>query len=327
MTKKKTILTTRQLLYILSTLLLLAACSNDEGGTNVDNNGRVPLRIASGIVITPNSTTRAADDAWTIGDSIGLYAVTSYTTTPITDGSNVRYNATVTAATGGIDYKDFTPASMPVYMPTDGSAIDVYAYYPYASSATDATQVPISVADQTTPSAIDFMTTGKVSTTTHDGSTVITKANPTCELLFAHRLVKMQFNLKPGDGMETGDITNATVSVKIGNQPTTATYNIYTDAISIAAGSSDITPIAMATAATGYEKSFECIVLPNGTNNTAADRTVTITVQYQNETQTYDYTFTIGSGTSLVAGNRYVYNVTVNGYGIVVNDEKFTEQW
>lgn len=331
----KNITTTRYLSFILPTLLLIAACSNDEGDATV-NNGRVPLRIASSITVEQSVTTRAANSAWEDADQIGIFCTTGGTTTTYTDHASTpttcnnllyTFNDGTNYETSGSDYRAFTGTT--VYLPANGANIDVYAYYPYSAGATTPTAVPINVAtaNQTSQKAIDFMRAAVADRNTNDN---------TAELLFTHKLVKLQFNLKRGRDMLEHEIENATVSVKINNQPTAATYNIYDDAISITAGSNDITAVLMGTAATGYEKSFECIVLPNKmtalgdvlANNTLTNRTVTITIQYAGETQTFDYTFTIGNTTSLVSGNKYTYNVTVNGYSIVVNTTNtYTEQW
>lgn len=327
------------------TLLLFAACSKEEGDANVKDDERVPLRIVSNIVVEQSARTRAFNSEWEDNDAIGVYA--SMTAPPsdyseLTNGSGV--NRLYTIETGAetkpddYSYQLFEPTEG-VYPPINGDPIHVFAYYPYKNTATDYTAVPINIADQNTPakqSAVDFMTTGVVSATTHGGSTPISSENPSCELLFTHRLVKLQFNLKKGDELLAGEISGATaLSIKIDHQPTAATYNIFTNDISITEGSTEITAAPMATAETGYEKSFEAIVMPNKmtaeggelANNELTDRTVTITITYASDNQTFSYKFTIGNTTSFVSGNKYVYNVTVNGYSIVVNPLKFTEQW
>lgn len=314
----------------------MAACSNDEGDATV-NNGRVPLRIVSSISVEQSVTTRAANSAWEAADQIGIYCTTDNTTTTYADVTpttcnNLPYtfNDGENYETSGTNYRAFTGTT--VYLPADGTNIDVYAYYPYSAGATTPTAVPVNVSDQSSQKAIDFMRAAVADRNAN---------NNTAELTFQHKLVKLQFNLKQGTDMLSDEIinafTNGKLSVAIGGQPTAATYNIYTDVLSITAGSTGITATAMTDAATGYDKSFEAIVLPNKmtaegdelANNTAADRTVTIiigTTQHPSGPN-YTFTFTIPGGTTFIAGNKYTYNVTVNTTSIQVNPAKYTEQW
>lgn len=289
--------------FLAASAALMAACSsNSEESVNQS----VALRIASSIDVSEQAVTRAANDAWEAGDAIGLYAVKTGTTTAITGGENVEFTTSVSASTNnGADFKSFT-ATTPVYLPADGSAIDVYAYYPRQASVTPAAQA-IDVSDQTSQAAIDWMTTGKTDKTTQGGSTDITKANPTVQLLFAHRLVKLQFNLVHGTGMTAADITSPTLSIAGLN--TKANLNLYTGAVSDLGTPAAIAPVAMSAPAAGFDASLEAIILPYTTTGTHA---VTLTLG------SATYTFNIESGKAFAAGNKYIYNVTVNATGLTV---------
>ena len=327
----------------------MAACSNDEGDATVDNE-RVPLRIVSSISVEQSVTTRAANSAWEAADQIGIFCTEDnntaniYTDVTPTTCNNLPYifDDGTNYETSGTNYRAFTGTT--VYLPANGTNIDVYAYYPYKAQDSNSdgiddlspTAVPINVATQTWQKAIDFMRAAVADRNTN---------NNTAELTFQHKLVKLQFNLKQGTDMLPDEIinafTNGNLSVAIGGQPTAATYNIYTDVLSITAGSTGITATAMTDAATGYDKSFEAIVLPNKmtaegdelANNTAADRTVTIIIgttgghPLATPGPNYTFTFTIPGGTTFIAGNKYTYNVTVNTTSIQVNPAKYTEQW
>lgn len=312
----------KKYLFLSLAALLFAACSNDS--ENVDD-ALVPLHITGTLGVETHTGTRAYDTSWETGDAIGVYATATGTTTAIAstyNGSNTQYTLsgsagdTYNTSTTSYTYISFS-AMTPVYLPSDGSAIDVYAYYPYSSSATTPTAVPVDVSTQTTQNSIDLMR-ASATKTTQGGSTTITKANHTCELLFAHKLCKLQFNIKAGTGMAATDITGNTVDVKISGQETQGTYNIYTDALTITDGHvADITALGMTSAATGYDKSFEAIILPNGTNNEAAARTVTITIGTATYTCSIPTTGT-GSIASFTAGNKYEINITVNISGLTL---------
>lgn len=310
----------KKLLLIPVAAMLFAACSNENEPEPVDN-GPVPLQISVGnLDVKTEVATRAAGDAWTSGNGIGVYAVTTSTTTPITDGANVRYNSSVTASTSnGTDFKLFNAASSPIYLPANGTAIDVFAYYPYQTPLADPTAVGINVSTQTDAAAIaaiDFMTTGREAHTTHGGSETIKKNTPTCQLLFAHKFVKLVFNLRAGTGMSSSDITSASpCSVSITGQKTGGTYNIYTDALTYTGSQTTIVSTATQDAKVDFDKAIQLIVLPtDDTNNPKSDRTVTITLG------TATYTFVISDSdaepdpyvTAFEAGKEYTFDVTIN---------------
>lgn len=323
----------KKILILLTITLLLAACSSDSDPAVTNDGRRVPLQVTGYIADTPLGITRAAGSAWEADDQIGVYAVESNTTTPIEDGSNVCYSTSSGGETSGTLYLPFTTTT-PIILPSSGN-IDVYGYYPYSAKKKDGTtnfdpeHVEIDVSTQTVQKNIDLMTTGKVSTSTYGGSTPINSANSTCQLLFQHRLTKLVFNLDLSEM-----VSYSTTSLTIGSQKTTATYDIYDNELTYSSGVANqaVSAVALATANSGYDKTFEAIVLPNETsNNPATDRTVTIVVDGRS------YTFTIAasgadSSTKVVtssfdAGKKYVYNVKVYPFTIEVNTDKYTEQW
>lgn len=309
----------KKILILLTITLLLAACSSDSDPAVTNDGRRVPLQVTGYIAYTPLGITRAAGSAWEADDQIGVYAVESNTTKPIEDGSNVCYSTSSGGETSGTLYLPFTTTT-PIILPSSGN-IDVYGYYPYSAKKKDGTtnfdpeHVEIDVSTQ----SIDLMTTDKVSTTTHGGTTPISISNPSCELLFQHRLTKLVFNLNLS---EMGTVS--TTSLTIGSQKTTATYDIYDNELTYSSGVANqpVSAVALANANSGYDKTFEAIVLPNETsNNPATDRTVTIVVDGRS------YTFTIGNATSFDVGHKYVYNVKVYPFTIEVNPQNYTEQW
>ena len=156
----------------------------------------------------------------------------------------------------------------------------------------------------------------------------VNNSSTAIRLLFYHRLVKLVFNLKQGDGLlpdELQDASSVYLTMSIDHQPIEAKYDIYNDAFEITPGNNTIYPVVLPSAPVGYVSSFEAIVLPNGTNNPASsDRTVTIEF-YQKDTDPIVNKFTIG--TTFETGHKYTYNVTVNAVSVTVDSEKYTEQW
>ncbi len=306
---------------------LLAACSsNDDELTRADNGRRVPLEIVAGIDVQAKGITRAAETSWEVDDKIGVY-MTSYRTFNIfTDGDGTRGENLEYTYGDGTNYETwiandhvyrlFIPSSKNVYL--SSTSIDVYGYYPYKTPLANPRDYAIDVSNQTDQKALDFMTAK------HDN---INNTYNAIELLFQHRLVKLVFNLRQGDGLLTDELANATFhEFSIDKQPTTASYNIFTSTLSIVASSSNISPVKKESPTPGYDLTYEAIILPNGENNAASNRTVTITF-YKNADDKVTNTFIIDNETAFEEGCKYVYNVTVNATSITVDPEKFTDQW
>lgn len=315
----------KRLFYILTSMTLLVACNkDDENQSTTGNDKRVSLEIAANIGMQAEGTTRAAETHWDEGDQIGVYVQkkdgTIFVDDASTAGENLLYtfNDGTNYETNGSTYRLFA-ASKKIYLSSD--PVDVYGYYPYnASASLDPTAIPISVEDQSSQERIDFMRARKAN---------VNNGNVSIELLFYHRLVKLVFNLKQGEGLLPDELADATyLGVTISNQPYEATYNVYTDAFTFTQGHSNniIYPVRAASATTGYVRTFEAIVLPNGPNNLQVDRTVTITF-YRKSEDTIVNTFKIPTATNFVSGNKYTFNVTVNATSIDVDPLKFAEQW
>jgi len=313
----------KKLLIFAMSALVLGACSSDKdddvsnGGNNgnPDSQGRVALQISGGIdvKVTSNAKTRAYDDSWTASDAIGVYALT-HEDTPSSysiitaGGTNVAYTADAAANTNnGSTFQSFT-ATTPLYLPTDGSRIDVYAYYPRQESPTPTGQtVTFTTQDST---ALDWMITGQTQYTTRTGSTTITKANNSCQLLFAHKFCKLQFNIVHGTGLTATNITGGSPSLTIADMPSSAKLHLFSGAVSDVSGTlNTITAQKIEPCHTSYDAAFSAIIPPH---TTAAVRTVTLTIN------TVNYTFTIPANYTFASGNRYIWNVTVNSNGLTV---------
>lgn len=304
---------------------LVAGCSSNQDEPETADNRKTELRIVAGIDMQAEaqarSKTRAVETAWEENDKIGVYITGRNNTTIYEEGGVTAANLEYTFDDGtnyetyGNTYRLFTPTTR-IYLPS--SSVDLYGYYPYTSAEVEPTAFPIDVSIQTSQKAIDFMRakTGNVS-----------NENTRVEMLFYHRLVKLVFNLKQGEGLLPDELKDATsLTMKIGGQPVEATYNIYTDAFIIEPSSNDIIPVRASSAPTGYVRTFEAIVLPNGGNNPAGPRTVTITF-YRKKEDTIVNTFIIPEATYFTSGYKYTFNVTVNATSIQVDPLKYTEQW
>ena len=224
----------------LFALALLAgamiSCSTDDTASSTPN-GKVAVQFTGGI----NVNTRAAGEAWTNGDRIGIFMTGKNQTlsvNAIKEGvDNVCYQTD-----GG---KSFSPISggKTICFPIDGD-VDFYSYYP--QTTVNEYKVALNVADQKSQEAIDFM---------YAKTTGCNKATPQVNLRFSHMLSNLILNVKPGNGLTQDDLNKLTVTIK--DQNTTATFNLADGVIS---GEGNPADIEMKAVQVG--KRYEAILLP-----------------------------------------------------------------
>lgn len=264
---------------LLAAAFTLTACTNDDIPTQ-DN--RVALQVTSGI------QSRAYDNQWEAGDRIGIYAFTEGTTTVADGYANIPY----ITQTSDADCT-FAPGGTTIYLPTNGDARDIVAYYPYKQLSGD--EYEVNVTDQSSQKDIDLMA---ASTQTAD------RTDPTVEFSFVHKLSKVEITLQPGSGMTDDDLKGLTVSLT--GQQTAGTFDVTQPASAVTVTTGTATPIALLTNAEG---SFaEGIVLPSDDYNgmsleiTLADGESVFTWPLSNATKSQKFE----------AGKKYLYTINVN---------------
>ncbi len=222
-------------------LLFLASCATESSTT-----GAIDSTAPVAVTFTAASITRMADNTWEESDQIGI-TMTTNGTTELADGD--YYNVLYTADAAGVS-GTFTAADETIYFPTDGSLVDFYAYYPYATLDAD-NNIEVDVSSQI------FTDIDIVAAT----ATAKSKTSPTVKFTddgavdesFKHQLSKLTLTLKAGDGIT--DLAGLTTTIK--GQYTTAKYNLYTGEIS---GEGDIAEITAVTTSDG--SMVEAILIP-----------------------------------------------------------------
>lgn len=202
-------------------LPLLAACDDKNNDSPTD---RIPLSI------TVEVNVHAAEWIWHQGDAIGLYTLNIGTANVYDNQANFKYTNTAVDGTTA----NFSPVNVEntAYYPTDGSKIDVLAYYPAGqASEASSTQIAVNTSNQTNLAAIDLMTAAKVTGKSQDA--------PAVALEFEHRLTKLSITLARGAGAEDFDLSNARISVS--GTPTSAVYDLYTQSFASFGSKADIT--------------------------------------------------------------------------------------
>lgn len=192
--------------------------------------------------------------------------------------SNIKFTA------DGTTSQTWTGSSNILLSATPGN---VYAYYPYSSSVTDITAVPVETGTQT-----DYMYATEV--------TGVYDAESEVDITMNHALSAIRFALKKGTYTGTGTVTS--VSVTSTATATSATMNSKTGVLSSFSGSGNEISVTKGISLTTSEQNADVIVVPTGTN-------AALTLKVVIDGKTYSVNT---DALTLTKGNIYKYTVTVN---------------
>ena len=192
--------------------------------------------------------------------------------------SNIKFTA------DGTTSQTWTGSSNILLSATPGN---VYAYYPYSSSVTDITAVPVETGTQT-----DYMYATEV--------TGVYDAESEVDITMNHALSAIRFALKKGTYTGTGTVTS--VSVTSTATATGATMNSKTGVLSSFSGSGNEISVTKGISLTTSEQNADVIVVPTGTN-------AALTLKVVIDGKTYSVNT---DALTLTKGNIYKYTVTVN---------------
>ena len=335
------------IVLLLTSAAILAACDAKEMVTPdgpVPVRDKVPLQIVSGI----GSTTRAFDSSWDATDSIGVFTTVAGSGTITMSGTyndeNIRYDIASAAETYNESaeegernkYKGFAPHSegSQIYLPADGSNVDVYAYYPWTNGVTASSPLAISIPTSQTlanQKKTDVLMAETLTDLTNNKP--INIDHPSVSLLFRHILSKVIIKVKVGTGYGETDLKDR-IDVKITGQPINATFQPVGQSFAITTLTEDFTdiipyeipkPVGVETPDPDYDSSvlytYRAILLPNdNTTNPASNtnRKIVFTVG-DKETPgaaqiTYDYDIT----TNFVENQQITFTLTLAATGITV---------
>lgn len=265
---------TNKFFYLAAVAALsLTACSSDDTMMDQEQGAKVPVQLKAQIL---DASTRAAtnlNEGSLASGNVGVFLSGDYTK---------KY--TYTAGTGGT----LTPSGDVAYYPTDGSAIDIVAVYPETSFSNAASTTEFTVAaDQSTDGAYvasDLLwakASGKKNT---DGAVTMS---------FQHKMAKIIVDVTLGDGLSGAAIGNITLN------------NIKP--------SVDFTP---STGVVSEAKGTAGDIIIGGDNNAAVVPAQEIAANTQflsiEVTGVGTAVYKFSSAKTLVAGNYYQLNITVN---------------
>lgn len=313
----------RPLILVLP-VALFVACQQGDADSAETQEQQVPLRLTSGI---STLVTRAYDATWEDGNEIGVFTVTAGSTeaSAITkSGTYEDANIAYKIATGGntktgedYTYMAFSPsdAAKTIYLPFDGSKVDVYAYYPYDDEASAAGK---DITLETNQTLAGQKTYDLLAATAKN----IDIDRPSAQLLFQHCLTKVLIVIKAGTGYAASDIDGHT-AVKLTGTPTSATYLPLTQTLNIGSGTADIIPYQLQTGDPDLSKKgdgvliYRALVMPNA----AADGSIITVSGNAASTVTRQIKLTIGTGTTA----EYTYTIEPTPYPFIAGQElKFT---
>ena len=255
--------------------LLVQSCKNDDyrdQGPGMGGNGKA--QFTSSIGGTP--TTRVTGNTWDSKDAIGVFMKQGTGLSNVL-ASNKKYT---TEGNG-----NFSGDGSEVINYPDTGSVDFIAYYPYTANLSGTT-LPVSVATQTNLSAIDVLYS--------NNATGLNKASGTANLNFAHKLAKIEFTVKAGNGV--ADVNGLSVAYK--NVNTTASLDLATGTLSGAATPKDVTAKTTAKAPGQF---VEAILLPGD----YSAKTVVFTLA------SGTYTWTLPANTTFDVNKKYTFDITL----------------
>ncbi|MDR1154329.1 MAG: fimbrillin family protein [Bacteroidales bacterium] len=270
----------------LSAAILAAtvAASCSRSSEDVTDNDRVEVKFSAS---TAEIQTRVTDNSWTVNDPVGIYMIKAdpgalAAGNIVEDAGNRQYAASADGA-GAVS---FTPQpGDAIYYPVSGD-VEFIAYHPYAATVPAGFKLPVSVAVQTDPSAIDALyakTSGGYN-----------KSKNPVDLQFTHRLVKLAFSITRGEGV-IESLDNLTVNIT--GQQTEATLDLVDGTVAPEGATAAITANTVADGS-----AYEAIVLPS---SSVAGMTFTFTTAAGG---VYEVAVPAGSWAS---GKKYTYEVTL----------------
>lgn len=329
---------TTKYIHILTAALALGltACSDNNDTQETPDNQEIRLgfsiNASTEIAGTPTTKSIASTRANT-------------TSTPMTDARVGVFFAAANAATlSGItgnsannlyqvDKDGSTSTAKPVYWNDYKTALDIYAYSPYDTTAPltgDGDAIEWSVkADQSGGLDTDLVISNNMR-----GLTYTANKAGTAELVFGHALAQLRINLKDtgadADSYTTEELAAATATLsklyteaEISFVKTTDGAKTVTTTGSQASGLKPYkTPIA---AGTGNAATFEAIVVPQKIKAGTVLGTISVTKTIDGNEQTQQYTVSPDQDYDLMQGYINTINVSINKTGVVLSMQ--LEDW
>lgn len=287
----------KNMIFAAIAALALTACSNDD---EVKVGGDNAILLTSSLnVAETRAATNIQTSAFDAGETVDVYI------TENEPGTNeTHYNQPILATTktgGALDLQDG-----PYYYPTSGNGVNIYALYPATAATGELFTIKEDQSTDANYKASDLMY-GK------PASNPVSPSANAVNIQFTHLLSKVTINLIAGANVTSLD--GAKVEL-LGVKPST-TLTAGINGHSITAASGTATPITVMTA-TETVTSGSAIIVPQ----TLPEMFLQVTLGGA----TLTGKLSTGEPT-LVAGNAYTYDITVNMRGGALEIEGSITPW
>jgi len=285
------------LVTMTATVLNLVSCSQKDTPLT----DKVAVKFSSGI-ITMTPASRAAGMTWNANDAIGVYMLEAGSKVVVDGMANKEYVAT----TGGVTGK-FEANGDIIYFPDNGKQVRFMSYYPYDDNMTESNVYKVNISNQDPQAEIDLLYSFNEEIL-FEKTTVTNKTVP---LVFKHKLTKVYIKVKAGEGLENDDLDD--IEVHFSGLNTQANFDLMTGELkSPSVNDVDITPVRIADEG-DHVACYEAIILP------MADPIGEIVFDLNNGVgENESDVFTWAFDKELKSSVKYLYNVTINRSGLIV---------
>ena len=268
-------------------LILLSSCSEQEDAFSTAN----LLKLSAFV----DNTTKAPQSSFMKDDKLGFY--TTY-------GSLADlYNGVPSNSQSLFDGSEWL-TSEPVYL--TGKPATIYAYYPHSLSAGDGKAISVETASQT-----DYMF-GK-------GDRLVNSLLPSVNIEMKHALAKITFKIKKVDYPAQATVKNISITGANGYKySATGKLNCETGAIT-PSGLAETTGIICNSVLPESAGEFELLVVPFFTP-IAQDGDIVVKFTIKTDVKEEIYKVPMPYATLWKSGFTYVYPLTLNGYGLFMNN-------
>lgn len=260
---------------------LLAACNNDK--EEVVNRGQVVAFVTS-ISNTGVAESRVTGSTWEKSDRVGIFM------TP-TGKTDAGANANVCYIPNNVVMPDTLNGGFALSYPTDGTAVDFFAYYPYNQNMTSDGKINFDFTNQSTLKDVLV------------ASSIGKKEGDVVALAFTHVLAKVQFNMTSIQYLTNVDWTKSYLQIDNMAQKGTLSLMDATPWSTSASGVIKLSPSPI-TIGTDNTYCFKALLMPAA----SFDLKITLVLNDANGnvvlTRTSDTANTVWK-----AGNSYTYNL------------------
>jgi hypothetical protein len=305
----------------------MAACSSSDDIASSENG---PQSEHARVMFSSNMSsasvvTRAdgAEKAFTSATSLALKMVGTSSSNATAEAQTKYPVATAAIGEGENTYSSvsFTDAQQPYWDDFYGYSAQIAVTglaipgHTTAPTYADSYATTVSTAQtETTYGNEDVVFSNNLQTTnrmTYNNNSFVTG-----HLVFKHALSKITINLKNGAGFGNVALASTSTSVTLKNFPTSGNLDVAAGTYSGYNDATDITPQALTTANTGYDLSYQALVIPGSRDFTKTTEDAISITAYGN---TYIVKLSqLTSTGSLLSNYNYTVNITVDKTAIAV---------